>query len=184
MISDNSLRHNTSLSQRSTEEHFGTRPISFLPEQHIHHLAMLINRPTEVAFLLAAATKHLIHLPPPPHAPTGRTEGSRQLRAKRLDPGHHGPCRDSETSFGEEFNDMICREGGADIPPHSGQDQVGGLTVVSEGGRRVREEILSTRVAGGPLPLVCIIALALAGALAIAFLPRKEPALIKEPAVV
>jgi len=100
MITDNSLRHDASLSQGAPEERFGTDPISRLPEQHIHHLAMLINRPIEVALLLAAETKHLIHPPPPPRAPTVRTDGSRQLRAKRLDPGQHSPCRDIDMSFG------------------------------------------------------------------------------------
>src|SRR5262249_20530397 len=60
-----------------------------------------------------------------------------------------------------QLNDVICREGVADIPPHGGQDHVGRPPVAREGGRRVCSEILSTRAASVPLPPAGIIAIAL-----------------------
>jgi hypothetical protein len=65
VIADNRVGSHACLTQCPAEEGLCTGAISFVPQQNVNYLPMVINCTIQVAFLLAPEAEYLIHVPPP-----------------------------------------------------------------------------------------------------------------------
>jgi len=68
IVSDDSVTGHAGTTQGATEASFCAGAVSFVAQQNVDELAMLINRAREGAFLFAAEAEHVIHVPQPSHS--------------------------------------------------------------------------------------------------------------------
>ncbi len=106
MVADDSVRGHACTTQGTTEESFRTGTVSFIAQQHIDDLAVLINRTIEVAFLFAAEAKHFIHVPSPSPPSPVALDCLGQLRAEDLHPMERRTRRDIDVALRQQLHDM------------------------------------------------------------------------------
>ena len=87
------------------EERPGRVRIPPFAKEDVDHLAVLIDRPVQVPFLLALPSEEedLVHVPAPSDAPAVLPDRVGQLWAEGLDPGEHRPGRHIHPSLREEL---------------------------------------------------------------------------------
>ena len=70
MVSNNCLGRHVRTCERLAKKRLCTGPVTFVPQQHINDLPVLVDGPIYVEFLCTAKAEHFIHRPVPPDPPS------------------------------------------------------------------------------------------------------------------
>src|SRR2546425_13223559 len=102
MVGDDGTRRLACVAECLLEECLSRGGVAVLPEQHVHHLAVLVDGAGQVPLVLAAEEEHLVGVPAATEWPTGLASFSRLLWPKSLDPAQHGAVRHVDGTVGEQ----------------------------------------------------------------------------------
>jgi hypothetical protein len=106
VIANNRVRVRPCSLQCAAEEGFSTCPVSFVPQQDVYDLPMVIASAIQVAFLLTPEAEDFIHIPAPSHPSAVAVERLGQPRPKGLHPVEHRTRRDIDVSLRQQLPDL------------------------------------------------------------------------------